>query len=678
MKVLNFPLAKITLSFVLGVMACYYLKPSLYLALGALAFCVTILFFLYFLVKDKKTLQTHFGVSTYLTCFFIGITTLLFHNDSQQKSHYTHCKKAFAKPQLITMTVREKLKSNDYNQRYIAIIKRIESNYYSGRIILNIQKDSTTNELQIGNIIQIQTTLHAHSFPKNPNQFDYGRYLIDKQIYAQIYSEKSAIKISKTLQKDIWYYTSQLHSRIIHNLEKNHFSTPEMNVALALILGQRQEIASDIIQDYQFSGATHILSVSGLHVGFIMLFITFILKPIPNNRKGSLLKLIAIIGSLIVFAVVSGLSPSVLRSVVMFSFLAIGNHLRRNGNLYHTLLVSLFLILLFEPYFLFDVGFQLSYLALFFILWLQPLLKQFWKPKNKISDYIWNVLTVSIAAQIGTLPLCLYYFHQFPGLFFITNLVISPFLSFIMLVGIVVVLLAVINANPLFLITIFEKSIYCLNQIIHFIASFDFFVIRNIHFNLSYLIIFYILIFASILWLKQPTYTKLSMVLSTVIALQIAFIHTKKKIDQTEEIIVYNIKNKTLISKRNGHEITLFASDYFSKKESQDKILSSYLIENSTKVKAIHKIKNALFFKSSKIFIIDSSGIYKNNIQPDIVFLIQSPKINVARMLQDLHPKIIIADASNRYALQKYWKATCAKKNIPFHATVEKGYYKIE
>ena len=140
-------------------------------------------------------------------------------------------------------------------------------------------------------------------------------------------------------------------------------------------------------------------------MGFIFLFLNFILKPIPNTKKGSFIKLSIILFSLFLFALIAGLSPSIVRSVTMFSFVAIGLHLRRSVNIYHTLLVSMLLILLFQAYFLFDVGFQLSYLAVFFIVWFQPILVSYWKPKNKIAKYGWDILTVSFAAQIGTLPL---------------------------------------------------------------------------------------------------------------------------------------------------------------------------------------------------------------------------------------------------------------------------------
>lgn len=672
MKVLDFPLTKITIWFLFGILFCYYCKPSLDIAISVFIVAIIVFTILYFLIKRNKRFTTFFGINTYFISFVIGILTLLLHTNSLQKSNYIHCKKAFETPQIITFTLREKLKSNTYNDRFNAIINTINGKNYSGKIIVNIQKDSLKN-LIIGNVIKVKTVLQQNSINKNPNQFDYGKYLADKQIYAQIYTNKTEITINKNLKKDIWYYSGRLHSRIVRNLEKANFNNEEMNVALALILGQQQDISSDIIQDYQYSGATHILSVSGLHVGFIMLFINFILKPIPNTRKGSLIKLISILLSLGAFAIISGLSPSVLRSVVMFSFLAIGNHLRRSGSIYHTLLVSMLLILLCEPYFLFDVGFQLSYLALFFIVWLQPLLKQIWTPKNKIQITIWNALTVSFAAQIGTLPLCLYYFHQFPGLFFVTNIVIIPILSFIMIAGIIVMILAIFMSPPAIIIEIFEKSIYLLNKTIHIVASFEWFVIRDISFNFYYLLTFYIFIISAIVWSKKPNYNQFSFLLITIVLLQLSFIYTKKEIENTNELIVYNTKKNTLLSERTGKKITLFTNDTLPK----NSILNAYLVGNFGKLSSTNKIKNVLYFNGKKISIIDSSGIYETRIQPDILILTQSPKINLDRILEDLHPKIIIADASNSYSIQKTWKYTCLKKNIPFHATREKGYYKL-
>lgn len=677
MKVLDFPLAKITFSFVFGIVAAYYWLPSITISVLYLFIGLVFLSTFYLLSKKNKKLNLFFGLSTCYTSFCIGIIALSINTDSFQNSNYTHFKNAFESQHCIDITLREKLKSNTYNDRYIALINSIDNKYYSGRIIVNIAKDSFKNYFVIGNNIRTKTILQHTNSPKNPNQFDYAQYLANKQIYAQIYTSKVEIDVNKKIKKDIWFYASRLNTRIIHNLEKAKFNNSEMNVALALILGQQQEISSDIIQDYQYSGATHVLSVSGLHVGFIMLFILFILKPIPNTKKGSFIKLVTILISLALFAIISGLSPPVLRSVVMFSFLSTGNHLHRKSNTYHTLLVSILLILLFEPYFLFDVGFQLSYIALFSILWLQPLLKNIWLPKNKIVKYIWEGLTVSFAAQIGTFPICLYYFHQFPALFFVTNILILPVLSFIMIVGIVVMLISAFTSCPLILIQIFEKSIYVLNQIIHYVASFESFVIKNISFNSYHLISFYLFLIAAIILFKKPSHNKLIIVLVTIIMIQVSFIQTKKEIESKQELIVYNAKKKTVITERIGKDISLFTSDVLSGKESKNNVLDAYLVANFGVLKSINKIKNVLFFNGRKILIIDSSGISENRIKPDILLLTASPKINLDRVLKDLHPKIVIADGSNSYSLQKYWKSSCHKKRIPFHSTNEKGFYKL-
>ena len=677
MKVLQFPLARITFGFVLGIIAAFYLKPNpqivfLLLLISFLAVAIT-----YFLSRKNIILALYFGLATYLLSFFIGISTQITHNDFFQKSNYTHNRSIFEKPHALSITLREKLKSSNANDRYIAIVNRVNQTESSGRVLLNVRKDSLTHKFQIGDILQIKTTLQKNSSPYNPNQFDYSKYLENKQIFAQLYAQANEISISTKTEKNIWYYTSKLRSKIIYNLEKSNFNKTELNVAIALILGQQQDISPEIIRDYQYAGAVHILSVSGLHIGFILIFVTFILKPLPNTKRGSLIKLIIILASLSIFGVIAGLAPSVVRSVTMFSFVAIGNHLRRGDNIYHTLLISILIILLFEPSFLFDVGFQLSYIALFFIIWLQPLLSSLWLPKNKVIKYIWDILTVSFAAQIGTLPLSVYYFHQFPGLFFVTNLVIIPLLSIIMVLGVLVMVLAAFGYVPFVLAKPLEWSIFYLNKIINSIASLEQFIIHNISFNYSLLLSSYLLIITLIIWFKKPSFAKLIAVLITVAILQLSFLQTRYSIQNQQELVVFNLKKNTLITERNGNDVTLYANDSLLQISKKNSTLNSYLVGNFSNLISKRLIQNIAFFKGKKIMIIDSLGNYPKNIKPDILLLVQSPKINLERLFQTVKPKIVVADASNYKTIQKLWKATCINQKIPFHATGEKGFYKL-
>nr|WP_315165311.1 ComEC/Rec2 family competence protein [uncultured Flavobacterium sp.] len=677
MKVLHFPLARITIGFISGILFAYYFHLPLSLLFILLSISISIFGVLYFLFKNKSKKIFYFGLTTYLLSFLIGISTQVIHIDHFQKSNYIHNTTIFEKPHSISIIIREKLKSSPFSDRYIAIINRVDEKKQTGRIILNIQKDSLHHEFEIGTPLLIKGILSKNKPPNNPNQFDYSKYLENKQIYAQLYADVDEIKIGTKIEKNIWYYSSKLRTRIIHNLEKNNFNKTELNVAIALIMGQQQDISPEIIRDYQYAGAVHILSVSGLHIGFILIFVTFILKPIPNTKRGSFIKLLIILASLFSFGIIAGLAPSVVRSVTMFSFVAIGNHLRRSVNIYHTLLVSVLLILLFEPSFLFDVGFQLSYLALFFIIWLQPLLASIWLPKTKVSKYIWDILTVSFAAQLGTLPLSIYYFHQFPGLFFVTNLIIIPVLSIIMVLGVLVMLLAVLNSIPIFLSQLLEWSIYYMNKIINAIASLEQFIIQDIPLHFYLLLSSYLLLFTAIIWLKKPSFNRLVMALVSIIILQISCLDIQWNIQNEQEWIVFNIKRNTLLAERKGENITVYANDSILKTAPKNNTLKSYRIGNLSSLREKKELQNLFYFNGKKIFILDSSGVFPKNIHPDIIVLTQSPKINFERLLQTIKPKMVVADASNYKTIQKQWKATCIKQKIPFHATSEKGYYKL-
>ena len=678
MSILTFPLARITIGFVSGILGVYYLNLNpqfvfILLLLAGIVFGIS-----YFLSIRTTINPLYFGCVTYFLAMGIGGSTQIIHTDSFQQSNYIHNPNIFEKPHLVSVTIREKLRSSNYNDRYIAIVNQMDTRKHSGRILLNVRKDSLNHPFEIGVHLRIKGTLYKNSLAKNPNQFDYGKYLENKQIYAQLYADPTDIQMGSRMDKDPWYLTSKLRTKIIHNLEKTHFNKAELSVAIALILGQQQEISPDIIRDYQYAGAVHILSVSGLHIGFILLFVTFLLKPFPNTRRGHFVKLIIILFSLSLFGLVAGLAPSVVRSVTMFSFVAIGMYLRRSTNIYHTLLVSILLILLFQPSFLFDVGFQLSYVALFFILWLQPLLAQLWVPKSKGVNYFWEILTVSFAAQIGAFPLSIYYFHQFPGLFFVTNLVIIPFVTVIMGLGVLVMVLAVFDYVPLFLAKGLEWSIFILNKIINAIASLEQFIIRDIPFNWTILLSLYLLIISLVLWFKKPSFNRLLLALTTVILFQITYFEIHWTNQSQKEFVIFHSKKNTLITERNGENSTLFANDSLLRTASENKTLTSYLMGNFSYLKSKEKLQNTLYFQDKKILVLDSLGVYPKNSTPDIVVLTQSPKINMDRMFQTLKPEMVVADGSNYKTYISLWEATCLKNKIPFHATGEKGFYRLD
>ena len=670
MKVLQFPLARITLCFIAGIAVAHVFDLGLNIIFALLAACSAVFAVAYLLMR-KNAIHAHFGIGVFCMSFAIGASTLAIHNGYFDKSDYIRYAGSAEKIHKLQIVLREKLKSSAYNSRYIALVKQIDGKPASGRMLVNISKSVQSEHFFIGTNLLLTGKLYLPKAPANPGQFDYGSYLLNKSIMSQMYVGSEALQISRTFDKNAFYYADAIRTRILNNLEQSHFHQSELAVAAALILGQQQDISAGVMHDYQFAGAIHILSVSGLHVGFILLFLNFLLNYLPKNRMASYFRLAIVLFSLWGFAVLAGLSPSVIRSVTMFSFVALGMHLKRQTNIFHTLLVSIFLILLFEPSFLFDVGFQLSYLALFFILWLQPMFYEIWKPKYKIIDYFWQILTVSFAAQIGTLPLSLYYFHQFPGLFFVTNLVIIPFLGVVMSVGVLVMILAAVNCVPQFLALILEWSIFILNRIINWIASFEQFIFKNIPFNAYMLLGLYVFVIAAVLWFEKRDFKRSMMALSTLVLFQLTYFGSKWSNQSQREWLVFNIRKSTLIGERKGEELAVFSNEKFNKTT----MLQPYLTEHFCHLKSSQPIPNIVYFNSKKILLIDKSVLYPKNLTPNVIMMRQSPKINLDRLLRNVRPSIIVADASNFKSYVKRWEATCAKEKIPFHATAEKGFY---
>ena len=678
MKILDFPLVRISIWFILGILTAHYTHLNGLIILGFLSIASILLFLSYLKPKNKFQPKLNFAISLYFLFFTIGIISVNIHNPSNQKKHYTQNPKHFENQHLIDILLIEKLKSTKKNQRFIADIIEVDQKKFAGKVILNIANDNQKRGLTVGTRLLITDQLVKNFKPNNPDQFDYGSYLATKGIYAQIYTEVNQIKKSSKINKDIWYYTSLFRSKIAENLAKSGFQKEELAVIMALILGQQQDISVDVLQDYQYAGAVHILSVSGLHVGFILIFIGFLLQPLPNTKTGNAFKIIITLLALWLFAIIAGFSPSVVRSATMFSFIAVGKFINRETNSVHTTIVSLLVILLIEPNFLFDIGFQLSYLAVFFILWLQPIFQRIWQPKNVVIGYFWDIITISFAAQIGTLPLSIYYFHQFPGLFFITNLVLIPLLGFIVMpLGTLLIISAFFNYIPKLLASLVENSIALMNKFINWIASLENFIWKEIPLNNSLLIVSYLTIIIWILWFQKPTFRKLTMALSSVIILQSLYFFIRWNEQFKNEFIVFNTMKKSIFAEKRGHTIQLLTNDTITANSFEYKMLQTYATANFSRLTLPKETPNHRYFNHKKILIIDQTAVYSTADKADILILSHSPKLNLERLLRHFKPTVVIADASNYKSYIATWKATCIKNKIPFHSTYEKGFYKL-
>lgn len=670
MKIIQFPLAKFILFFIFGIAVSSQFEYRLSVALGFNLVILSILVVTHFYTLKNKNHKITFDIVLCLCAVFAGLTFQKTHDQRNKQTHYTHI--AFQTPKKLKLIIREKLKPNEFSDRYSAILVSIDTMQTTGKIILKIKKGASPVGLTTGNIVLAHDILQLIPTPKNPNQFNYSLYLENKNIFAQLSVKSDELLITNYFLKDIWYYSAQIRSKIISQFQKKGLKNQELNVAIALLLGQRQDLDPELVKEYQYAGATHLLAVSGLHVGFVLLFLNFILKRLPHTKRGRLIKLVITVGVLSFYALLTGLSPSILRATIMFSFIAIGNYLGRVTSMTYTLLVSAFFILLFDPNSLFDVGFQLSYTAVYFIVWMQPLFKQVGRPKTILTTKIWDITTVSIAAQIGTLPLTLYYFHQFPSLFFVTNLVVIPLVTIIMFFGIIAILLGAFGILPTLLITILNKLIEILNEFIRWIASFEQFAIQDISFSLVLATTLFILIISGIRLINRFRFVNLAVFLCTIILVQSLSLYQTIQEKSSSELIILNNPLQSIISVKKQNTLVFYSNE---ENNTNNWNVNNYIVTKKCRVQS-EQIPNFLFFENKKIMIIDSTSTYLKGFTPNILVLRQSPKINIERALQELKPQIIVADASNYKTFLSDWKKTCEAKKIPFHTTYEMGYYR--
>ena len=605
--------------------------------------------------------------------FFVGISAVFVSNKANYKNYY---KSYLTDNNQVTLKVRKVLKSGMYNDKFEADVIQVDTVKTRGTILLNIYKDSFSNTLKVGEILYTKAIFTALNPPLNPHQFDYKLYIAKQGIYQQLFLEKSDYKSVGFDGFSLTGFSAKFRDKIEVALSKYHFQTNELGVIKALLLGQRQDISKDLISDYSKAGAIHILAVSGLHVGIILLILSFIFKPVERFKNGKFIKSILIILILWMFAFIAGLSASVVRAVTMFTFLAIGNAFQRKKVTEFSLIASMFFLLLVKPLFLFDVGFQLSYLAVFGIVWIQPKLYKIYTPTYQIENKIWQLITVSIAAQMGVLPLSLYYFHQFPGLFMLSNLIIIPCLGTILIGGIVIIFMALLGVLPQFLASIYGFVISLMNSFVSWISQKEYFLFKDISLSFLLMTASYVLIILGTSFLIKKSPRKGIYFLVSILLFQSVFLFENYQKNTKKELIVFHKSRKSIVGIRVRGDVKIYHNIDTLEVKSLN-LIKTYVIGENMKPIFIKEFLDVFNFKNKDVLVIDSLGVYQlKGLENPIVVLQNSPKINLERLIKSLNPSYIIVDGSNYKSYVKRWKMSSKKLKTLFHYTGEKGAFK--
>jgi competence protein ComEC len=445
-----------------------------------------------------------------------------------------------------------------------------------GLVMLSFPRDSSTLLLHVHDRVVIHGRPYETEPPGNPAAFDYRQYLLYKNIGHQQRVKKEQFLFHASAEEFSWYRLAmQTRERCAAALRRHIPDTASFTVAEALILGVRGEMDPEVMQAYADTGTTHVLAVSGLHVGILYAILVLLLRPLQRVQHAAWI--IAVISVIVLwfYAFITGLSPSVLRAVTMFTLLALACPWKQSGNVYNTLAVSAVCLLMYDPFMIMSVGFQLSYLAVWGIVYLQPRVYAWWSPKSRWADWLWQLCSVSIAAQIGTMVLTLYYFHQFPVYFLLANLVAIPVSTLILSGGLL--LLAVDLITPLAdaLGWLVQLLIQIMNGATMLISKLPAATIDGIYLSPFQNLLFASILFMMILFFK---YRRFSFFLLTVLlAMGFCLSRWQDFFDQQSQrtLAVYDVRGHAVVDVIVGHTAYVW---YDSSLRADDRVVRSLVM----------------------------------------------------------------------------------------------------
>ncbi|MDT0294164.1 ComEC/Rec2 family competence protein [Mesonia ostreae] len=583
----------------------------------------------------------------------------------------------FQEESMLHLRIKKSLKPNPYTHNYIAEVIPQNPNISSFSILLTeFHGDSLLPHLRVNDKVFLPKKIELVNAPKIPYQFNYREFLKHQHVFGKINFTRNEIVTIPTTTISWTQASVDLKHQIRDNLYQSGFQSKHIAFIESLTLGKKDLLSKDTYQDFSKAGVLHILAVSGLHVGLILLILLFFFQPISKTRAGKIFSSICIIGILWGYAFLVGFTPSIVRAVTMFSFLSFARISKRDGSSLSLLFLSAVVLLVYNPCFVYQIGFQLSYAAVFSIVTLYPILHKKIAFKYYLPKKAWSVFCITLTAQLGVFPLSLYYFHQVPGLFLISNLLLIPFLLLILGTCIVSIIWSSIAIIPAVFKNVFEIIIEVVLKFLHFIASQNKFIIEKVYFSPNMLVLSLIALLLFIFFVYQKKWTYLWLFSGCLFLMEITYVYETDTLRKQKRFYVFHEHQKSVVGFQRDGQLTLITSDSLRIKNYEGLQTQQHL--KNLQIKNQKKNYYAVF--GGSLFIIDSMGVYNvPEIAPiQYLMLVNSPKVNLEKVINVLQPQQIIADGSNYYTYIKRWRKTALKNKIPFHHTGKKGTFVMD
>jgi len=659
LKLKNYPFWICCLCFAFGVFLSQFITGYLVFKIG-----ITIVITAFsFITKSKNRV---FLVSIYCLFALLGILKSEISLPKYNKNHINNRIKNDL-PKAFTFKITEQLKTSDKAHKYIADLLSYDKSIVTGKIL--VASPSTDSQLKIGDHFLTYSKLKPLQKSGNPYAFEYSEYLKNKDVYFKVWLPEN--QLFSIASKDLWLTKTnyKLKNHLKQQISKLNLDDKVKQITKALILGDKSSMDTELKTDFSNAGVIHILAISGLHIGIIYFVLNFLFSKPFQFLKIKVPSDLIIVCLLWLFTWFTGLSPSAVRTTTMFSCIGLAKLLDRKQHPINGLFFSILLLLYIKPNYLWNVGFQLSVLAVASIILGMPLILKFWYPKNKLLRGLWSIIGVSLCAQIGVLGISLLYFHQFPVLFLVANIPVLAFINLFLIAAIALSFLSAVSLVPSWYIDLYNHLFNFLIDYIHWVSNLEFSVIKNIYLHpISVWVYYGLLIYFALVIVNKRRALKFVCIPIGLVIISI-FIETKA-INSKNELWVLNTYNNLSLAHISSNQLQVYSTNIEQNKDYLiEPIIGNLHIKNTQHYDLHHFYK----FNDQSICVLDSKDIVSPYIKNAILILDQNPKINLDILVKKYSPKMIIASYNNYNKLTKKWKATCKKSHVAFYNIKTQG-----
>lgn len=507
----------------------------------------------------------------------------------------------------------------------------------TGKVLVHLALDSNSNKLLPGDFIEVNSILNSIHSLGNPNEFDYSKYLKNKQIVAQFFLTSNTrwnkYKSSFPLNR----YSTIIRNRCLDIFKRSGLQSNNLFIASALTFGYKNDLNTFVKNIFSRTGAMHVLAVSGLHVGIIFLIVNSIISLLKIPFRYDWLGHFFILLIIWSYALITGLSPSILRATTMMSFFIIARVFNKHTSIYNVLFSSVFFLLFVNPFLIIDVGFQLSILAVFGILFFYPKIYNLITVKHYILKKIWAISSVSLAAQLTTFPISIFYFHQFPNLFLLSNIFVIPLVFILLIVGLFTIVLSFNNSILILWGKLFSFLLSVLMSFLTTIESISFSTTKGLFISAEETLLAYLAILFMVLYHKKRYFFLKITCFSIVFLLICLDLKEDYTIQNQKKVVIYNIPNHFALDLMAGNNHYFIADDDFLKNEN---LFHQYVTNNwnfndlaPPKLLSLNKLNSkTIKWENITIAFVDKNWNFNNHI--DLAIINEIPN-NINQLFSD-------------------------------------------